>query len=63
MHTSRNFAILRDFMEIAWYRDHRDKYSSLLYTGLMDPLWMSKLLFAIYGKVISDLVKPNLMAI
>ena len=29
MHTSRNFAILRDFMEIAWYRDHRDKYSSL----------------------------------
>ena len=28
--TFRNFATLRDFMEIAWYRDHRDKYSSLL---------------------------------
>ena len=32
MHTLGNFAILRDFMEIAWYRDHRDKYSSLKYT-------------------------------
>ena len=29
MHTSGNFAILHDFMEIAWYRDHRDKYLSL----------------------------------
>ena len=30
--TFRNFATLRDFMEIAWYRDHRDKYSSLIAT-------------------------------
>ena len=35
MHTLGNFAILRDFMEIAWYRDHRDKYSSLVGTVFM----------------------------
>ena len=36
-------------LEIAITHDH---VSVLFYTGLMDPLWMSKLLFAINGKVL-----------
>ena len=49
MHTFGNFAILRDFMEIAWYRDHRAKYSSLAHAG-EKLLWIQEQIFKSPGQ-------------